>query len=58
MSMFSKDMVLDLKDIVNIKADLKILCEKDYELKKVTVVDQFGHTTHTETVCLLGQVSC
>ena len=33
--------------------DCKILCEKDYEIKKVAVVDQFGHSCHVETVCLL-----
>ena len=34
--------------------DVKILCEGGYELKKVRPVDQFGHTVHVETVCLLG----
>ena len=33
--------------------DLKLLCEKEYELKKLTVVDQFARSYHTESVCLL-----
>ena len=33
--------------------DLKMLGEKQYEVRKVAVVDQFGHTGHVETVALL-----
>ena len=33
--------------------DCRILCEEKYEIKKMAVVDQFGHTCHVETVCLL-----
>lgn len=33
--------------------DCKILCEKGYEIKKVSVVDQFGHSVHVETVAFL-----
>lgn len=40
-------------DSATLARDLKILCEGGYELKKVRPVDQFGHTTHVETVCLL-----
>ncbi|MDD7210258.1 MAG: 23S rRNA (uracil(1939)-C(5))-methyltransferase RlmD [Lachnospiraceae bacterium] len=40
-------------DPATLARDLKILCEENYELKKVTVVDQFGHSTHVETVALL-----
>ena len=36
--------------------DLKILCERDYRLEKVAVVDQFCHSIHTETVALLNRV--
>lgn len=36
--------------------DLKYLCESKYELKKVRVVDQFGHSVHVETVVLLSQL--
>ena len=34
--------------------DLKVLGGEGYEVRKVAVVDQFGHTGHVETVCLLS----
>ena len=37
--------------------DCKILCEEGYEIVKAAVVDQFGHTTHVETVCCLHRVN-
>lgn len=40
-------------DPATLARDLKILCEGGYELRKVRPVDQFGHTTHVETVCQL-----
>ena len=40
-------------DSATLARDLKYLCENGYELKRVRAVDQFGHTTHVETVCLL-----
>lgn len=40
-------------DSATLARDLKILCEKDYEIAKVRAVDQFCHTTHTEAVVLL-----
>lgn len=43
-------------DSATLARDLKILCEGGYELKKVRPVDQFGHTTHVETVCLLSKL--
>ena len=42
-------------DSATLARDLKYLCEHGYELKKVRPVDQFPHTTHVETVCLLSQ---
>lgn len=42
-------------DSATLARDVKILCEGGYELKKVRPVDQFGHTTHVETVVLLSQ---
>ena len=33
--------------------DLKVLCEGGYELCKVRAVDQFGNTTHVESVVLM-----
>lgn len=30
--------------------DCKILCEKDYEITRIAVVDQFGHSCHVESV--------
>lgn len=42
-------------DSATLARDLKYLCENGYELKKVRPVDQFGHTVHVETVCLLSK---
>ena len=42
-------------DPATLARDLKILCEGGYELRKVRPVDQFGHTTHVETVVLLSK---
>ncbi len=41
-------------DSATLARDLKILCEGGYELKRVRAVDQFAHTGHVETVCLLS----
>ena len=40
-------------DPATLARDLKILCEKDYALKKVQPCDMFPDTVHVETVCLL-----
>ena len=40
-------------DSSTLARDLKLLCEKEYELKKLTVVDQFSRSYHTESVCML-----
>ena len=37
------------------KVALKILGEQGYQVDKVSVVDQFGHSGHVETVCLLSR---
>jgi len=42
-------------DSATLARDLKILCEQGYELKRARAVDQFCHTVHVETVCLLGR---
>lgn len=42
-------------DSATLARDLKILCDGGYELKKVRPVDQFGHTVHVESVCLLSR---
>lgn len=41
-------------DPATLARDVKILEENQYEVKKVSVVDQFGHSGHVETVCLLS----
>ena len=41
-------------DPATLARDLKILCGGGYERRKVRPVDQFGHTTHVETVALLS----
>lgn len=41
-------------DSATLARDLKYLCGEGYEIKKGRVVDQFGMSVHTETVCLLS----
>ena len=43
-------------DSATLARDLKYLCERGYELRKVCPVDQFGMTVHVETVVLLSQL--
>ena len=40
-------------DSATLARDLKWLCERGYELKRVRGVDQFGQTVHVETVVRL-----
>ena len=40
-------------DPATLARDLRILADGGYQLRKVRPVDQFGHTVHVETVCLL-----
>lgn len=40
-------------DPATLSRDLKILCDGGYRLERVRPVDQFPHTVHVETVCLL-----
>lgn len=42
-------------DSATLARDLKYLCANGYEIKKIRPVDQFGHTVHIETVCLLSR---
>ena len=41
-------------DSATLARDLKYLVAGGYRLERATVVDQFGHTMHTETVALLS----
>ena len=41
-------------DSATLARDLKLLCAGGYRLKRVRPVDQFAHTVHVETVCLLS----
>ncbi len=43
-------------DPATLARDTAILRGGGYKLEKVTPVDQFGHTTHVETVCLLSKL--
>ena len=42
-------------DSATLARDLKYLCERGYEVKKVQPVDMFPHGGHVETVCLLSK---
>lgn len=42
-------------DPATLARDLKYLCERDYKLVKVRAVDQFPHSVHVESVCLLSR---
>lgn len=44
-------------DSATLARDLRILCNGGYEIKRVRAVDQFGHTVHVETVCLLSKLN-
>ncbi len=43
-------------DSATLARDLRILCDGGYEIKKVRAFDQFAHTGHVETVCLLTKL--
>lgn len=43
-------------DPATLARDVKILGESGYEVKKVGVVDQFGHSKHVESVVLMSKV--
>ena len=44
-------------DSATLARDLRILTEGGYRLREVQPVDQFGHTVHVETVCLVSKLS-
>ena len=52
-AMAPKRLVYVSCDPATLARDVKILVEKGFKLEKVGVVDQFGHSTHVETVVLL-----
>ena len=43
-------------DSATLARDLKLLCTGGYRLERVRPVDQFAHTVHVETVCLLSKL--
>lgn len=43
-------------DSATLARDLKVLCEKDYQVSKWQCYDQFPHTVHVEMVCLLNRI--
>lgn len=43
-------------DSATLARDLKYLCERGYEMKKVKAIDQFPQTVHVETVVLMSKV--
>ncbi len=54
-AMAPKRLVYVSCDPATLARDVKILVEKGFQLEKVAVVDQFGHSGHVETVVLLSQ---
>ena len=42
-------------DSATLARDLRILVDGGYELRKVRAFDQFVHTGHVETVCLMSR---
>ena len=42
-------------DPATLARDLRYLCERGYELKRVRACDMFGQSYHVETVCLLSK---
>lgn len=55
--MSPKRMVYVSCDSATLARDLRYMVEHGYRIEKVQGVDQFGHTGHVETVCLLSQTS-
>lgn len=55
-NMAPKRLVYVSCDPATLARDVKILVEKGFKLEKVGVVDQFGHSTHVETVVLLSKL--
>lgn len=56
LSIAPKKVVYVSCDPATLARDLKYLCAGGYELKRVRPVDQFGHSVHVETCCLLYKV--
>ena len=42
-------------DSATLARDLKILCEKEYQLEKVAVCDMFPQGVHVESIVLLSK---
>lgn len=42
-------------DPATLARDARYLADRGYEVKRIGIVDQFGHSTHVETVCLLSK---
>ena len=55
LKMAPKKVVYVSCDSATLARDLRILCEGGYELKRVRACDQFCHSSHVETVCLLSR---
>ena len=43
-------------DSATLARDLRYLCDRGYELKRVRACDMFSQTVHVETVCLLSKL--
>ena len=54
LAMAPKRIVYVSCDPATLARDLKYLCDKEYQISKIQVVDQFGHSIHVESVVLLS----
>ena len=43
-------------DSATLARDLRVLCDGGYEITKIRAFDQFAHTGHVESVCLLSKL--
>lgn len=55
-TMAPKKIVYVSCDPATLARDVKVLVAAEYEVEKVCAVDQFGHSGHVETVCLLSKL--
>ena len=55
LAMAPKRIVYVSCDSATLARDLKMLCGNGYEIRRIRAFDQFSHTLHVETICLLSK---